>query len=175
MMTAKEILEKRMKELERTDMNVQEHEHICWLLYTDFYEQASKFAKETGFKKVVDIGSAFGSQKVYFDEQGIEYMGIDQDFESEYVAKGYYPDDIEFKYGDDDTLAISHLCLTWNIYTGNDDETVIKQIKGLKRDFKYILIQAQHDKVWIIEQEFDNIEKLDSEHLAELLFITNKG
>ena len=83
------------------------------------YEVFAKIAKEKGFSRVFDIGTAFGLQSEVFLNEGIDYVGINDgnlNFwnkdKFKYIV-GEYPFKIEAKETD---LAVSSLCLTWNCY-----------------------------------------------------------
>lgn len=123
------------------------------------YEKVSKYCIENGFKRVFDIGCAYGFQSEIFLNNNIDYIGIDVgnlDFwnkdKFQYIVKEY-PFEIEANSND---LAISVLCLTWNCYLYEDEITLRNQCEALSRDFKNCLLYMQIDKLNIVKEYFKN-------------------
>lgn len=128
------------------------------------YETFAKVAKEKGFNRVFDIGTAFGLQSEVFLNEGIDYVGINDgnlDFwnkdKFEYIV-GEYPFKIEAKETD---LAVSSLCLTWNCYLYEGEKTLSKQCNALSRDFDACLLYMQISNLDFVAKYFRGYEIID--------------
>lgn len=128
------------------------------------YEKFANFCKERGYTRVFDIGSAFGLQSEVFLNEGLSYVGINDlplDFWNkdifEYIVEAY-PMKIKAREAD---LAISSLCLTWDCYLFDKENTLIKQCEALSRDFKSCLLYMQMDKLDTVNKYFANYEIIE--------------
>lgn len=136
-----------------------EYDSICHFFEGghERYEEISKYCIKNEFKKVFDIGCAYGFQSEVFLNNNINYVGIDagnQNFwnkdKFQYVVNEY-PFKID---ANDEDLAISVLCLTWNCYLYEGETTLRKQCEALSRDFKNCLLYMQIDKLNIVKEYF---------------------
>ena len=137
------------------------------------YEFILDFCKKNGFNRVFDIGCAYGLQSEIFLNTEVDYVGIDEwnlefwnNDNFKYIINRY-PFKIEAK---DDDLAVSSLCLTWNCYLYDGDETLRKQCEALQRDFKQCLLYMQEDKIDFVNQYFKKVKILD----GNFVYFTNK-
>lgn len=108
------------------------------------YDFMINFAIKKGYKRVVDIGCAYGHQSELCTGR-IKYLGIDEDdcdFYKETLARGYivgkYPEEIDgYTFWKSD-LAIANLSIGWNCY--NNEEEFDEICKHLKKDFTACLL-----------------------------------
>ena len=115
------------------------------------YEDIAKFCKEKGFKRAFDIGCAYGHQSECFIDTDVEYIGIEQTMWGDFwnsdrynYINGTYPFSIDTL---DKDIAVSVLCLTWNCYLSNGEETLKAQLEQLSKDFKHCLLYLAEDKI----------------------------
>lgn len=140
---------------------------ICSLLEGQSYkryENILSFAKENNFKRVYDIGCAYGHQSEIFLNEKIEYIGVNEhNYEFwnadkfKYIVN-YYPFKIETDKTD---LAVSVSCLTWNCYLDDGEETLKKQCEQLQHDFKHCLLYMAKDKIDFVKKYYDNYKILN--------------
>lgn len=128
------------------------------------YEIILDFAKHNNFKRVFDIGCAFGHQSEVFLNSNIEYVGIDSgefnfwnNDRYKYISKEY-PFTIK---ADKDDLAVSVLCLTWNCYLYENERTLHEQCNQLKKDFKHCLLYMDNKKIEFVKRYYNNYKILD--------------
>lgn len=129
------------------------------------YETILNFAKENNFKRVFDVGCAFGHQSEVFLNSNIKYIGInDTDFDFwnkdkfEYIV-GKYP--FEIKANEED-LVVSVLCLTWGCYLYENEKTLREQCEQLQRDFKHCLLYMAKEKIDFVKKYYKNYQILDN-------------
>jgi len=127
------------------------------------YQTIATFCKENGFKKVYDIGCAYGHQNEVFLEKEIAYVGInEQPLDAwnqenvEYIFNRY-PFSIQSKSND---IAVSVLCLTWNCYLYKGEETLRDQLLTLSTDFDQCILYVADDKVKTIKEYYPNVKEL---------------
>lgn len=126
------------------------------------YDFMIDFAIEKGFKRVVDIGCAYGHQSELCQGR-IEYRGIDEDLVNFYefndknnnYSVGKYPFYIPFDIYKKD-LAISNLAIGWQCYV--DEKEFREQCKALSNDFKASLLYLPTDREPILKECFKNVE-----------------
>ncbi|WPS85584.1 hypothetical protein SMD22_00560 (plasmid) [Brevibacillus halotolerans] len=134
------------------------------------YGEVASFCNANGFKRVIDIGCAYGFQSEIFLQEGIQYVGVTNHVSPFWNADKYeyivdhYPCNLPIKHGD---LAVSILCLTWNCYLYEGDKTLIEQCEALKRDFEHCILNA---KPQILERYFKKIVKIGE----DLYYFSNK-
>lgn len=121
------------------------------------YELFADFCKRNNYKRVFDIGCAFGFQSEIFLNEGIGYVGINDgklDFWNkeifEYIV-GTYPFKIK---ADENDLAVSSLCLFWNCYLYEGEKTLKRQCEALTRDFKSCLLYMPIEKLDFVKSFF---------------------
>lgn len=125
------------------------------------YESIRDFAKNHNFKRVFDIGCAYGHQSEVFLNSGVDYVGIE-------VADCDYWNKDKFKYitakypieikADEDDLAVSVLCLTWNCYLYEKEKTLTEQCEALQRDFKNCLLYMPKYMIDFVSKYYKNHE-----------------
>lgn len=127
------------------------------------YEFIKDFAKENGFHRVYDIGCAYGYQSEIFLNEGVDYIGINNDLLDywnkdvfRYITKTY-----PFRLANitKEELAISVMCLTWNCYLYEKD-TLHDQCLALSRDFDNVLLYMSNDKINEVSKYFKGNQKL---------------
>lgn len=134
----------------------------------EIYENICLFAEKRGFKTVYDIGCAFGFQSECFVESDIAYIGIEAcklDFynnEKYHYIQQPYPFKINIEEPNN-VLAVSVMCLSWECYLYDGENTLRKQFDSLSRDFKHCLLKIQKNKLDIIKEYFCNVEKIDDD------------
>ena len=124
------------------------------------YDFMIDFAIKKGFKRVVDIGCAYGHQAELCKGR-IEYVGIDEDrvdFYNVYEGNVYYPNKYPFftngLFWND--LAICNLSIGWNCY---DNEKEAKEnFKALSEDFKACLLYLPTDRENLLRECFKKVE-----------------
>lgn len=128
------------------------------------YERIQEFCKEYNFKTIYDIGCAYGHQSEVFINSDINYVGINNcklDYWNrdryDYITQ-QYPFKIEVK---ENELGISVLCLTWNCYLYNGEQTLNEQCEALKRDFNSCLLYMSKDKINYVSKYFKNNQVVD--------------
>lgn len=133
------------------------------------YEKIHSFAKEKGFKNIVDIGCAVGHQSEIFVDSEINYIGIDDDWRGEFwnsdrfsYLKMHYPAKIDVP---DNSLGVSVLCLGWNCYLYEGDETLEAQAKALSEDFKHCLLYLPYKdkRLDVFKRYFKGFEIIESD------------
>ena len=167
------VLKKHKEQLLR-EVDSIDHVLECSLGNYDFMID---FAIEKGYKRVVDIGCAYGHQSELCQGR-IEYRGIDEDFvnfykideDNSYIAAKYpfYMTSGEYK----NDLAISNLAIGWKCYV--DDNEFRKQCKALASDFKACLLYVPTDREAILKEYFKNIEiyrKTDEKDIVHRIII----
>lgn len=173
MLTKYANLEKRMQEcLDLYDKTgdviyLMEFDCICHFFECESfktYEKIAQFSIENNFKRIFDIGCAFGHQSEVFKNASLNYIGIEMNESNfwnnnkfKYIVKEY-PFKIETN---PDDLAVSVLCLTWNCYLYEREKTLKKQCEALQRDFKQCLLYIASDKVDFVKQYYKNCKEID--------------
>lgn len=126
------------------------------------YEKIAEYAKQHNFKRVFDIGCAYGHQSEIFLGTGLKYIGIEAAKNTDYwnIDKfQYITDKYPFKIDTaDGDLAVSVLCLTWNCFLNEHEKTLKEQLEALQRDFKHCLLYLDDDKVDFVKQYYKNFE-----------------
>lgn len=129
------------------------------------YETFLKVAKEKGFKRVFDIGCAYGLQSEVFVDTNVEYVGINEDNiffwnndKYRYIVDRY---PFEISTNKDTDLAVSSLCLTWNCYLYEGDKTLLEQCTALSRDFDNVILYMQMDKLEFVAEFFKGHEIIE--------------
>lgn len=159
-------LDKRLKELcklynETQDVKyAMESESVCIFFECrkdNKYEFILNFANKHNLKRIYDIGCAYGHQSEVFLNQDVDYIGIEMakiDFwnndKFKYIV-GNYPFKIDTNKDD---LAVSVLCLTWNCYLYEGEETLRKQCEQLQKDFKHCLLYLPKEKIEFVKKYF---------------------
>ena len=142
----------------------------------DIYENVIRAASNKGFKRVFDIGCAFGHQsEAFLNFGGLEYVGIDDSIPKGYAWNnkvyeyilGTYPFEMKTETTD---IAVSVLCLGWNCYLYEGDETLKAQIEALARDFGSAILYIPKGIVDFILSYYSFAEKIGD----GLYFFTNK-
>lgn len=144
-----------------------EHDSLCSFFECSGairYKTILRFAKENNFKRIYDIGCANGYQSEIFLNSNVEYIGIDE-YKSDFWNKE------EFKYiidnypfyidTNEDDLAVSVLCLTWNCYLSEGELTLKKQCEQLKKDFKHCLLYICQEQIEFVSRYFENYKILN--------------
>lgn len=127
------------------------------------YESIANFCIENNIEAIVDIGCAYGHQKEIFDQANIHYTGINDnkmDFwknDGDNYLVGTYPCDV---FVERDTLAVSVLCLTWNVYLYEKEKTLQEQCEALQRDFKHCLLYTTDEGMACVSKYFKETEKV---------------
>lgn len=123
----------------------------------DKYKTMLDFCKNKGYKRVFDVGCAYGTQSEVFIDSRIEYVGINDhklpfwnSDKYEYIIKRY-PFEIKTKEGD---IAVSTLCLTWNCYLYNGETTLNEQLSQLSKDFESAILHITKDKLDYVAKYF---------------------
>lgn len=147
-----------------------EHCYECGGL--ERYEYALKFAQEHKVKKVFDIGCAYGHQSEVFVGSDVDYVGVNDNIldywnsdKFNYVTREY-PFPIKVNKATD--LAISVMCLTWNVYLYEGEKTLRKQLETLSRDFNHCLLIVQPNKLSTAVKYFKCCEIFD-----EFIYLSN--
>ncbi len=118
------------------------------------------FAIKKGFKRVIDIGCAYGYQSELCEGK-IDYVGVDEDLVNFYNQERYdyyvgkYPQKISFLM-DESEIAISNLAIGWNCYV--NEKEFEKQCKALVEDFKACLLYLPTDREKILNKYFNHVE-----------------
>lgn len=128
------------------------------------YGKILRFAENNGFKRVFDIGCAYGHQSEVFINSKVDYIGINEDEcdywnkdRYKYISK-HYPFEIKANAND---LAVSVLCLTWNCYLYEKDKTLKEQCEALSRDFRNCLLYMQINQLEFVKKYFKNCKIID--------------
>lgn len=165
-------LKNRAKELDKLFMEtknsvyVMEEDCIAHLFEAEGFQRYNtvlNFAEKNGFKRVFDIGCAFGHQSEIFLNSNVDYVGINDSILEFWNRDRYkyisaiYP--IHLK-ADEDDLAVSILCLTWNCYLYEGEKTLQAQCEQLKKDFKHCLLYIAEDKIDFVLKYYENYELL---------------
>lgn len=114
------------------------------------YKKILNFCKDKGYKRVFDIGCAFGTQSEVFIDSGIEYVGINDHKLTFWNSDKYdyivnrYPFKIKAEEGD---IAVSTLCLTWTCYLREGNITLNEQLSQLSKDFNSAVLHIAKDKL----------------------------
>ncbi len=156
---ATEILKKYRENL-LVEMNCLDHVLECGSLKN--YDFMIDLAIKKGFKRVVDIGCAYGHQGELCEGR-IEYVAVDEDFvdfykmyeDNYYYSVGKYPFYIPFDMYKKD-LAISNLAIGWQCYV--NEEEFKEQCAALANDFKACLLYVPTDREKILKEYFKKIE-----------------
>lgn len=124
------------------------------------YDFMIDFAIKKGFKRVIDIGCAYGHQSELCEGR-IDYVGVDEDLVEFYNQEKYdyyvgkYPQEISFLM-EESEIAISNLAIGWNCYV--NEEEFEKQCKALSEDFKASLLYLPTDREEILKKYFKNVK-----------------
>lgn len=137
------------------------------------YEEIASFAKANQIERIVDIGCAYGHQSEVFLKEELQYIGV-SDHKSnfwnndkyEYIVN-HYPCELPLQKGD---LGVSVLCLTWNCYLYDKEQTLKRQCEALQHDFEHCLLYIQSDKLDFVGSYFKKVEKIGS----NLYYFSNK-
>lgn len=128
------------------------------------YKKAIKFCEDKGYKRAFDIGCAHGIQSEVFIESKLNYIGVNDgklDFHNkeffDYIEKPY-PFSIKTKEGD---IAISLLCLGWNCYLYEGENTLNEQFRVLSQDFNSCILDVPNDKFKTITKYFPHMENIE--------------
>lgn len=128
------------------------------------YEKILDFAEANKFKRVFDIGCAYGHQSEVFINSKVDYVGINEGKcgywngdRYKYMSK-YYPFKIEANTND---LAVSVLCLTWNCYLREGNKTLKEQCESLQRDFKSVLLYMPMEMIDFVKGYFKDYKIID--------------
>lgn len=128
------------------------------------YENILNFAEKRGIKRVVDIGCAYAFQSSIFEETDVSYMGVDEGVNGRFwndekfsFIKTHYPSPLPLVEGD---LAISVLCLGWNVYLYEGEKTFNEQFEALSADFKHALLYIPTERLESIGRYFVKTEKV---------------
>lgn len=166
-------LDERLKELyklssETGDVKyMEEDDSLCHIMDIErlgIYKKIAEVAKQKGAKRVIDIGCAFGHQSEVFLKEELTYLGVtnhESEFWNrdvfEYVVNSY-PCELPVQKGD---MAVSVLCLTWNIYLVEGEKTLREQCESLQRDFEHCLIYVQKNHVDVLKEYFNMSEHVE--------------
>lgn len=130
------------------------------------YKKALEFCKKKGFIKAYDIGCAYSFQSELFIDYNIDYVGIDIR-NNEFWNYGRfvhlnktYP--FEIKANKENDVAISILCLGWNCYLTNGEETLRTQMEQLSKDFNHVILYIDSRHLNIINSYFKGYECFDN-------------
>jgi len=137
------------------------------------YDFMIDFAIQKGFKRVVDIGCAFG-QQAELCKNRIKYIGINEDELNFYSPKPKhvtysaekYPYYIPFDLYKND-IAISNLAIGWNCYV--DEKETEKQFEAISNDFKACLLYLTVERGNLLNKYFKHIEEFKKEQNRKLL------
>lgn len=128
------------------------------------YDFMIDFAIKMGFKRVVDIGCAYGFQSELCRGRGIGYVGINThelNFYQE-ISCVYAYQEYPFPIANvENDLAISNLALGWDCYNTEDEFEDI--CKHLIEDFKASLLYIPKDREHILKKCFKNVEIVKDE------------
>lgn len=141
--------------------SVYDLEHFTTIGLRD-YKTALEYAKENGYGKVVDIGSAYGWAADLFLQEGINYESVDDSL-AKYRYKnkqltshtGWYP--LISVGSDDSRLAISVMSIGWPVY--NIDKNWVPTFKKLAEDFETSLVYAPHDTILEVSHLFSSVRE----------------
>ena len=124
------------------------------------YDFMIDFAIKKGFKRVVDIGCAYGHQSELCKGR-IQYVGIDEDlvgFYNVYEGNIYYSNKYPFftngLFWND--LAICNLSIGWNCYDNLKEAK--EKFKALSEDFKACLLYLPTDRENLLRECFKKVE-----------------
>ena len=160
---------KQKKDSREYDMELYSIDHFFECENYKIYEHIAKHCKEFNIDRVIDIGCAYGHQSEVFLNNKINYVGVNDHYldfwnynKYDYIVREY-PFEYKGKYFEVNysDLPISVLCLTWNCYLYNGEETLRKQIEALTRDFRHCLLYLQKDKLDFVKQYFYAYRRLD--------------
>lgn len=136
-------------------------EHFTTIGLED-YKKALDYAKENGYGKVVDIGSAFGWAADLFLQEGINYESVDDSlgkyrYKNKHLTShsGWYP--LISVGSDDSRLAISIMSIGWPVY--NFDKNWEPTFKKLAEDFETSLVVAPHDTILEVRHLFSSVRE----------------
>lgn len=126
------------------------------------YDFMIDLAIKKGFKRIVDIGCAYGHQGELCEGR-IEYIAVDEDlvefykmYEDNYnYSVGKYPFYVPFDMYKKD-LAVSNLAIGWQCYA-NEEESE-EQFAALANDFKACLLYLPTEREKLLKKHFKNIE-----------------
>ena len=143
---------------------------LCGMECISNYEFIRDFCLKNNFKNVFDIGCCFGYQSEVFYQAGINYRGLDE-FNSEDMwnsdiyeyQMGCFPCEVAAKK---EELAISVLCLGWNCYLHEGENTLNEQFESLAKQFRFSLIYMQNEFVPIVSKYF-----LGTKHLEDNFYL----
>ena len=132
------------------------------------YKKALDFCKKKGFLKAYDIGCAYGFQSELFITYNIDYVGIDCSVKNdEFWDSGRfihlnktYP--FKIKADKQNDVAISILCLCWNCYLTDGEETLRTQMEQLSKDFNHVILYIDNRFFNIVKSYFKGYESFDS-------------
>ncbi|WP_279146366.1 MULTISPECIES: hypothetical protein [Clostridium] len=125
----------------------------------EIYEKILKFAKDNNFKKIYDIGCAYGHQSEVFLNSAVDYVGIEACKFGYWNSDKYHYINQEYPFkinAADNELAVSVLCLTWNCYLYEEEKTLKEQCQALQRDFKHCLLYIVKDKINYMKKYYKN-------------------
>lgn len=145
-------------------MELDSLDHVMEINGISRYRFAMEIAKDKGVDRVFDIGCAYGHQSEVFVGSGVEYVGINEnrlDFwnkdKYEYII-AHYP----FPISTNNDMAVSILCLFWNCYLHEGEETLVKQLEHLSRDFKKALLYIPREMIQYVAKGYDKHETYDN-------------
>lgn len=128
------------------------------------YNKIISVCKEHGGRRIFDIGCAYGEQSECFINSNVEYVGVEEyklDFWNEDKFKyiiGHYPFKIKTQ---EDDVAVSVLCLTWNCYLYEGEKTLNEQLQQLSDDFNKAILYIAQDKVEYVKKYFNYCEHIE--------------
>lgn len=143
-------------------------------LIADTYYRVLKFCLVNNIGSITDIGTAYSSQGLIFNEFGIDYNAIND------LEKSTQDPLVEFKsyqcanYGSGpcktskSSLAVAILSLGWNCYVGK--EGADRQFRQLAKDFHSALIYLSADRAELLKKHFRWSIYLGN----NMYFVTNK-
>lgn len=144
------------------EMDCIDHFFECEIYKT--YESILNFCIANNFKTIYDIGCAYGHQSEVFINSNINYVGINN-YKHNYWNKNkynYISQQYPFKINTrENELAVSVLCLTWNCYLYNGEQTLKEQCEALQRDFNNCLLYISKDKIDYVNKYFKNYRVVD--------------
>jgi hypothetical protein len=89
------------------------------------------------------------------------------------VEKYPFPLNVENK---DDSIAISMMCIGWNVYMPEGYETLNKQFERLTKDFDHHLMFISNDKIGFTRHKgfFDKSQIIKEEKIGSFVYYSNE-
>lgn len=133
------------------------HEVLSICRYYEWYWNVSELSIMNGFEALYDIGCAYGLQGDIIRQNGMKYVGVDNQpgkhmYEKDGVS--YIFNEYPFKINAArNSIAVSHLCIGWNCFFPLPEEKE-ETYRQLAEDFSTVILHIPEEEIPRIDKYF---------------------